>query len=155
MALLRLQYSHQAETLLQLHPFNSLVWFRMLALNGEGFIKTLHISHQEPSAYPMHLLAFVISNKDLFERSGTEQMATILMRRHWRWIGHVTRQEASIAKTALKGMPEGKHKRGLPKITWRRTMEKEIKVKGKTWGDMKLTRDRLMWREHGAALHAT
>ena len=43
----------------------------------------------------------VISNKDLLERCGTEPMATILMRRRWRWIGHVNRQEASIAKTAL------------------------------------------------------
>ena len=56
MTLLRLQYSHQAETLTRLRPFNSPVWFRMLAPNGEGFIKTLHISHQEPSAYPTHLL---------------------------------------------------------------------------------------------------
>ena len=34
-----------------------------------------------------------ISNKDLLERCGTVSMATILMRRRWRWIGHVTRQE--------------------------------------------------------------
>ena len=33
------------------------VWFRMLALNGEGFIKTLLISHQKPPAYTTHLLA--------------------------------------------------------------------------------------------------
>ena len=74
----------------------------------------------------------VISNKDLFERCGTEPMATILMRRRWRWIGHVTRQEAPIAKTAMHLTPEGKRKSGRPKVTWRR-----------------------MWREHVAALHAT
>ena len=34
-------------------------------------------------------------------------MATILMRRRWRRIGHVTHQEASIAKTALHWTPEG------------------------------------------------
>ena len=34
------------------------------------------------------------------------------------WIGHVTRQEASIAKTAMHWTPEGKRKRGHPKITW-------------------------------------
>ena len=79
----------------------------------------------------------VISNKDLFERCGTESMATILMRRRWRWIGHVTRQEASIAKTAMHWTPEGKRKRGRPKITWRRTVEKEIKEMGKTWEGIK------------------
>ena len=97
----------------------------------------------------------VISNKDLFERCGTEPMATILMRRRWRWIGHVTRQEASIAKTAMHWTPEGKRKRGRPKITWRRTVEKEIKEMGKTWEGIKfMARDRQMWREHVAALHA-
>jgi len=55
-------------------------------------------------------------------------MATIPMRRRWsyRWIGHVTRQVASIAKTALHWTPEGKRRRGRPKITWRRTVEKEM-----------------------------
>ena len=96
-----------------------------------------------------------ISNKDLFERCATEPMATILMRRRWRWIGHVTRQEASIAKTALHWMPEGKRKRGRLKITWRRTIEKEIKEIGKTWEGIKfMARDRQVWREHVAALHA-
>ena len=98
----------------------------------------------------------VISNKDLFERCGTEPMATILMRRRWRWIGHVTRQEASIAKTAMHWTPEGKRKRGRPKITWRRTVEKEIKEMGKTWEGIKfMAKDRQMWREHVAALHAS
>ena len=98
----------------------------------------------------------VISNKDLFERCGTEPMATILMRRRWRWIGHVTRQEASIAKTAMHWTPEGKRKRGRPKITWRRTVEKEIKEMGKTWEGIKfMAKDRQMWREHVSALHAS
>ena len=59
------------------------------------------------------------------------------MRRYWRWIGHVTRQEASIAKTVLHWTPEGKRKRGRPKITWRQTVDKEIKEMGKTWGGIK------------------
>ena len=73
----------------------------------------------------------------------------------WRWIGHVTRQEASIAKTAMHWTPEGKRKRGRPKITWRRTVEKEIKEMGKTWEGIKfMARDRQMWREPVVALHA-
>ena len=76
----------------------------------------------------------VISNKDLFEQCGTEPMATILMRRRWRWIGHVARQEASIAKTAMHWTPEGKRKRGRRKITWRWTVEKEIKKMGEEMG---------------------
>ena len=53
--------------------------------------------------------ASLISNEDFFECSGTEPMATILMRRRCRWIVYVTRQETSIAKTAgrLKGNVKG------------------------------------------------
>ena len=96
----------------------------------------------------------VISNKDLLEWCGTQPVTTILMRR---WIGHVTRQETSIVKTALHWTPEGKRKRGCPKIMWCCwTVEKEIKELGKTWGDIKLmVRDWQMWREHVAALHTT
>ena len=38
----------------------------------------------------------------------------ILMRRRWRWIGHVNRQETSITKTALHWTPEGKRREGRP-----------------------------------------
>ena len=56
---------------------------------------------------------------------------------------------------AMHWTPEGKRKRGRPKITWRRTVEKEIKEMGKTWEGIKfMARDRQMWREHVAALHA-
>ena len=54
----------------------------------------------------------------LLKRCGTESMATTLMRRLWRWISHVTRQEASMARTvALHWTPEGKRKRGRPIIS--------------------------------------
>ena len=71
-----------------------------------------------------------------------------------------SRKEAAVmtmsavsAKTTT--LIEGKRKRGRPKITWRRTVEKEIKEMGKTWEGIKfMARDRRMWREHVAALHA-
>ena len=34
------------------------------------------------------------SNKDLLERYRTESMATILMKRRWRWIGHVKKVQS-------------------------------------------------------------
>ena len=116
MALLHLQHSHQAETLPQLCPHHSPIRFGMLAIDGKGFNKAIHIPCQKSPPNTAHLLA-----QDHFkQRPGTESMATILMRRRWRWIGHVTRQEASFAKTALHWIPEGKRRKGRPKITWRR-----------------------------------
>ena len=97
-----------------------------------------------------------ISNKDLLKRCGTESIATILMRRRWRWICHVTRHEASIVKTALHWTPEGKRRRSRLKITWRWTVEKEMQQMGKTWNSISvMAKDRQKWRDHVAALHAT
>ena len=45
-------------------------------------------------------------------------MAKILLRRRWKWIGHVNRKDInSITRTALHWTPEVKHKRGRPKNT--------------------------------------
>ena len=59
-------------------------------------------------------------------------------------------------KTVLHWTPERKRNRGRPKITWRRTVEKEIKETGKTWEGIKLmVRDRQTFMEHVDDLHAT
>ena len=80
-------------------------------------------------------------------------MATILMRRRWRRIGHVTHQEDSIAKTALHWTPGWNLKSSRPKNTLRRTVKREIKEMGK---DIKLlAKDRQLWRKHVPALHVT
>ena len=67
-----------------------------------------------------------ISNEDLLRQGNRESMAILLIRRRWKWIGHVIRRdEHSITRTALHWTPEGKRKRGRQKNTWRRTVEGE------------------------------
>ena len=73
-----------------------------------------------------------------YSYSRTKPMATILMRRRWRRIGHVTHQEASIAKTALHWTTGGKLNSSRPKNTLRRTVKGEIQEMGKTREDIKL-----------------
>ena len=76
-----------------------------------------------------------VSNEELLSQCNQENMATILLRRRWKWIGHVLRREKnSITRTALHWTPEGKRKRGRPKNTWRRTVEGEMKEMNNTWG---------------------
>ena len=54
-------------------------------------------------------------------------------RRSGKFIGHILRQDrTSDTRTALNWRPEGKRKRGRPKTTWRRTVEREMKEGG--WG---------------------
>jgi hypothetical protein len=83
-------------------------------------------------------------------------MATILSRRHWKWIGHVIRKDRnSITRTALHWTPEGKRKHGTPKNTWRRSVEGEMKTTNNTWRTVeKMAKDRQIWRTSVAALHA-
>jgi hypothetical protein len=98
-----------------------------------------------------------ISNDELLAQCHQESMKTIIMRRRWKWIGHVLRKEStSITRVALHWTPEGRRKRGRPKNTWRRTVEGEMKTMNHTWGTIqKLAQDRQRWRTLVAALHAT
>ena len=71
--------------------------------------------------WPYHL-----SNEELYEASGSMPVSTLIQVRRWRWIGHILRKSPNdISRTALTWAPEGKRKRGRPRETWRRTVEKE------------------------------
>ena len=72
-----------------------------------------------------------ITNKDLHETTGSNNMETLLKQKRWRWIGHVLRRPAEdLTRVALRWTPEGKRKKGRPKTTWRRTVEAEMKEHG-------------------------
>ena len=97
-----------------------------------------------------------ISNQLLLSQCKHDNMATIIMRRRWKWIGHVIRREQeNITQTALHWTPDGKRKRGRPKNTWRRMVEGELKTLHHTWGSIKtLAQNRQEWKSFVAALHA-
>ena len=86
-----------------------------------------------------------------------DSMDTIIMRRRWRWIGHVIRRvPSSISHTALHWTLEEKRKRVRPKNTWRRTVEGELKTLHHTWGTVqKLAQNRKEWSTFVATLHAS
>ncbi|XP_066026384.1 uncharacterized protein [Pocillopora verrucosa] len=63
---------------------------------------------------------------NLLARCNQDSMETIIMRRRWRWIGHVMRREQdNITRTSLHWTPEGKRKRRRPRNTgtelWRQS----------------------------------
>ncbi|KAK3761956.1 hypothetical protein RRG08_035160 [Elysia crispata] len=97
-----------------------------------------------------------ISNEDLLEQCQQETMETIIIRRRWRWIGHVLRKEQdAIPRVAVQWRPEGHRKRGRPKTTWRRTVEAEAAAMGQSWGTLRmLAQDREQCKEFVAALIA-
>ncbi|KAK3777703.1 hypothetical protein RRG08_021813 [Elysia crispata] len=83
-------------------------------------------------------------------------METIIIRRRWRWIGHVLRKKQdAIPRVAVQWRPEGHRKRGRPKTTWRRTVEAEAAAMEQSWGTLRmLAQDREQWKEFVAALIA-
>ena len=79
----------------------------------------------------------IISNKELWEKSGQKEIKFEIKKRKWNWIGHTLRKDnGSIEKTALDWNPQGNRRRGRPKQTWRRTVAEEIEKEGKTWGEV-------------------
>ena len=99
-----------------------------------------------------------ISNEELLIRSKMEKLSAIIMKRRWKFIGHTLRWEtASICNTALTWAPEGKRKRGRPKTTWRRTVEKKRNLAGwRSWAEARTAAvDRSEWRRSLEVLCAT
>ena len=102
----------------------------------ESNIIKLSVFHTYNLRRILHILwPNTISDQQLLARCNQDSMETIIMRRRWRWIGHVmSREEDNITRTALHWTPEGKRKRGRPRNTWRRTVEAELKTMNHTWG---------------------
>ena len=99
----------------------------------------------------------VITNEDLWVRTGQEDVATTIKRRKWKWIGHTLRKEKkNITRIAMKWNPQGKRKQGRPKQSWRRTVIKELESIGKTWGEAeKIAVNRVRWKAMVEALCLT
>ncbi|XP_046558188.1 uncharacterized protein LOC124267314 [Haliotis rubra] len=75
-----------------------------------------------------------VSNLDLWEAANEDQVSAQIKRQKWRWIGHTLRKHnTNITRQALDWNPHGKRKRGRPKQTWRRSLEKELRETGLTW----------------------
>ena len=73
-------------------------------------------------------------------------------------IGHILREDRNnITNVAMTWAPEGKQKRGRPKMTWRRTVEKERNEIGLgSWEEARMVAaNREKWRKSVKALCAT
>ena len=61
-------------------------------------------------------------------------------------------ERSTPTRVALRWTAEGRRKRGRPKETWRRSVEKEMREKKLTWEKItSLAQDRGQWREFAEA----
>ena len=95
----------------------------------------------------------VISNADLWDKTGQSPIEVEINKRKWGWIGHTLRKSPSnVTKQALDWNPQQKRKVGRPKQTWRRSTDAEMKAIGMTRAQLKRTsRNRVRWRSVVAA----
>ena len=89
-----------------------------------------------------------ISNENLWARTQQTPVEEDIRQRRWRWLGHTLRKPPSnISRQALNWNPQGQRKRGRPRNTWRRELEKDIKRTGHTWKQLEgIAQDRGDWR---------
>ena len=89
-----------------------------------------------------------ISNDELWKRTEQEPTSTRLKRRKWKWLGRtLQRDKTCIPKQSPCRKPDGHRKRGRPKNTWRRNLDKEIQDNGMNWRQVEAAaQDRQGWR---------
>ena len=72
-----------------------------------------------------------VRKEELLERAEMEPLSRDVKRRRWKLIGNILRKDKNSDDViALTWAPEGKRKRGRPKTTWRRIIEKEKEAEG-------------------------
>ena len=78
-----------------------------------------------------------VSNEEVRRRARTCTISEQIRRRRWHWIGHVLRMNNQHnPRIALAWAPEGKRTRERPKVTWRKTVERERQKMGfATWSE--------------------
>ncbi|XP_078355297.1 uncharacterized protein LOC144639902 [Oculina patagonica] len=88
-----------------------------------------------------------ISNEEIRNRANISTISEQILRRRWKFIGHILRMDPSKhPKTALTWAPEGRRRRGRPRETWRRTVERAALGFG-SWNQAAVAaRDRSAWR---------
>ena len=99
-----------------------------------------------------------VTTRELLEKAETRLLSEEVKKRRWKMIGHILRQNRnSHTNIALSWTPEGKRRRGRPKTTWRRTVEKERNSAGWcTWDEARAAAaNRENWRHSVEALCAT
>ena len=98
-----------------------------------------------------HILRIIwpdtISNEELWKRTQQRSIPEAIKERKWRWVGQTLRQDpTSITRQALDWNPQGKRMRCRQTMTWRRTLNTELRTsngarpstKRRTVGDGKL-----------------
>ena len=106
--------------------YNSEIWTLTQTLNDkiDSFHRRLLRKYVLNVKYPK-----LISNAKVYEKTKVTKWSTIVGKRRLTWFGHVNRlHEDAPARKALQfALSEYKQKRGRPKLTWLKQVEKQLR----------------------------
>ena len=69
----------------------------------------------------------MITNEDVRARPGQMKLDITLRQRRLRWLGYVHRMDAErIPRQAIECRPNGKRGRGRPRMTWNKTVKRNV-----------------------------
>ncbi len=88
----------------------------------------------------------IITDQELWEKTGQSEIDVEIKRRKYGWIGHTLRKSQNeICHSVLEWNPQGRRSRGRPNATWRRTFLAEC---GKiSFGELRAqARNRHRWK---------
>ena len=89
-----------------------------------------------------------VSEAEIRRRSGLRSIIQRIKENRWKWYGHVLRMpENRLPKQSIQWNAEGSRRRGRPKDTWRRTIQREMRLNNLREEDVaSLAEDRSAWR---------
>ena len=95
-----------------------------------------------------------VSEEEIRGRSGQPSIIGKMKTRRWLYFGHVLRMpEGRLPLECIEWTPAGRRRRGRPRETWRRTMEREMREAGVDLGEARrMDQDRGEWKSFVAAL---
>ena len=93
-----------------------------------------------------------ITNDEVYRLTSTMPLSQIVETRRMKYAGHILRMSSDRdQKVAMKWRPEGRRKRGRPKLTWRRTFEQDLERRGLDLESAEeVASDRAKWRSLAA-----
>src|SRR6218665_960495 len=110
---------------------------RLEAAHHRWLRRILHVSWRDK-----------ITNKGIRERTGQEDMGSIIRKRRLWWLGHVWRiDKGRRANQVLHWVPEGIKRRGRPRKNWTETVKNDLRGLEISWERAEeLAMDRVEWR---------
>ncbi|KAI8509406.1 hypothetical protein Bbelb_132540 [Branchiostoma belcheri] len=85
-----------------------------------------------------------ISNDNIRLQTKQQPVSSIICKRRLSWLGHAVRlPPVRLANQVLQWFPEGRRRRGRPKMNWRQTVERDLQAVSMSWKEaLRLAADR-------------